>query len=51
LKTEVFTTARLLLGGWMKKKRKRTANPTAGTFADARTADPIEMGKNADDAA
>jgi hypothetical protein len=43
LETEVFTTARLLLGDWMKKKRKRAANPTAGTFADARTAYEAEL--------
>ena len=36
LNTEVFTTAKLLLGDFIKKKRKRVANPIAGTFADAR---------------
>jgi len=33
LGTDVFTTAKLLLGDWIKAKRKRSARPVAGTFA------------------
>ena len=36
LGTKVFTTAKLLLGDWIKKKRKRAARPIAGTFGEAR---------------
>jgi integrase len=36
LETDVFTTAKLLLGDWIKAKRKRSARPVAGTFAEAR---------------
>jgi hypothetical protein len=36
LGTDVFTTAKLLLGDWIKKKRKRVARPVAGTFGEAR---------------
>jgi integrase len=36
LGTDVFTTAKLLLGDWIKAKRKRSARPVAGTFAEAR---------------
>ena len=36
LKTGVFTTAKLLLGDFIKKKRKRAAHPIAGTFTAAR---------------
>jgi integrase len=36
LKTDVFTTAKLLLGDWLKKKRKQANRPVAGTFGEAR---------------
>jgi len=36
LGTSVFTTAKLLLGDWIKKKRKRAAHPITGTFDEAR---------------
>lgn len=36
LDTDVFTTAKLLLGDFIKKKRKNSARPVAGTFAEAR---------------
>lgn len=37
LETDVFTTAKLLLGDYIKKKRKHAARPIAGTFNAART--------------
>ena len=37
LGTSVFTTAKLLLGDWIKKKRKVVARPVVGTFGEART--------------
>lgn len=37
LKTEVFTTAKLLLGDFIKKKRKSADRPIAGSFAEARS--------------
>lgn len=46
LKTDVFTTAKLLLGDWIKKKRKRAARPIVGTFAEARAIYETEV--NAD---
>jgi len=36
LETDVFTTAKLLLSDFIKKKRKRAASPIIGTFAEAR---------------
>ena len=36
LGTDVYTTAKLLLGDFIKKKRRRTAHPVSGTFAAAR---------------
>ncbi len=36
LETNVFTTAKLLLGDYIKKKQKLAARPIAGTFAEAR---------------
>jgi integrase len=36
LGTNVFTTAKLLLGDWIKKKRKIVARPIVGTFGEAR---------------
>lgn len=36
LKTEVFTTARLRLGDFLKTQHKRAARSIAGTFSDAR---------------
>src|SRR5271156_2626203 len=36
LGTNVFTSAKLLLGDWIKKKRKRAAQPITGTFGEAR---------------
>ncbi len=36
LETDVFTTAKLRLPDFIKKKRKRAARPVAGTFAEAR---------------
>ncbi len=36
LGTNVFTTAKLILGDWLKKKRKRAAQPITGTFGEAR---------------
>src|SRR6478735_8063481 len=35
LETDVFTTAKLLLGDFIKKKRKRANRPIAGSFAEA----------------
>jgi len=35
LKTDVFTTARLRLGDFLKKKRKQAARPIAGTVGEA----------------
>ena len=46
LETDVFTTAKLLLGDWIKKKRKRAARPMVGTFAEARAI--YEAAVNAD---
>jgi integrase len=43
LGTDVFTTAKLLLGDFIKKKRKRAAHPVAGTFAAARTGYETEL--------
>jgi integrase len=37
LGTDVFTTAKLLLGDWIKAKHKRAARPVAGSFAEARS--------------
>jgi hypothetical protein len=37
LETDIFTTAKLLLGDWIKSKRKHSARPIAGTFSEART--------------
>ena len=36
LGTDVFTTAKLLLGDYIKKKQKHAAHPIAGTFGEAR---------------
>jgi len=36
LETDVFTTAKLRLPDFIKKKQKRAARPIAGTFAEAR---------------
>jgi len=36
LKTDTFTTAKLLLGDFLKAERKRAARPIAGTFGEAR---------------
>lgn len=36
LETNVFTTAKLLLGDWKKKKTKIAGKPVSGTFAEAR---------------
>ncbi len=36
LGTDVFTNAKLLLGDYIKKKRRRAAHPVAGTFTAAR---------------
>jgi integrase len=46
LETDVFTTAKLRLGDFIKKKRKRAARPIAGTFAEARALYEAEV--NAD---
>jgi integrase len=46
LGTDVFTTARLLLRDFIKKKQKRAARPVTGTFAEARTLYEAEV--NAD---
>jgi integrase len=35
LATDVFTTAKLLLGDWMKSKRKLSGRPVMGTFGEA----------------
>lgn len=43
LGTDVFTTAKLLLGDFIKKKRKRAAHPVTGTFAAARKAYEAEL--------
>ena len=37
LETDVFTTAKLILGDFLKKKRKQAARPIAGTFSESRT--------------
>jgi hypothetical protein len=37
LKSEVFHNSQILLGNFIKKKRKRVANPIKGSFAEART--------------
>src|SRR5262245_17359756 len=36
LKTDTFTTAKLLLGDFLKAERKRAARPVSGTFEEAR---------------
>jgi integrase len=36
LKSDVFTTAKLRLGDWIKAKRKEVAKPITGSFAEAR---------------
>lgn len=36
LETDVFSTAKLLLADFIKKKRKSTSRPVMGTFAEAR---------------
>ena len=46
LETDVFTTAKLVLGDWIKKKLKRAARPVTGTFAEARALYETEV--NAD---
>jgi integrase len=46
LETDVFTTAKLLLCDFIKKKQKRAARPVAGTFAEARAIYEAEV--NAD---
>jgi len=38
LDTDVFTTAKVLLPDFLKKKRKRAATPITGSFAEARKA-------------
>ena len=43
LETDVFTTAKLLLGDYIKKKQKRAAHPIAGTFAAARVTYETEL--------
>ena len=43
LDTDVFTTAKLFLGDFIKKKRKRAAHPVTGTFAAARSAYEAEL--------
>lgn len=43
LDTDVFTTAKLLLGDWIKKKHKRAARPITGTFAAARAIYEAEL--------
>lgn len=43
LDTDVFTTAKLLLGDFIKKKRRRAANPISGTFDAARAAFEAEL--------
>lgn len=43
LETDVFTTAKLLLGDYIKKKRKRAAHPVIGTFAAARAGYEAEL--------
>jgi integrase len=43
LDTDVFTTAKLILGDFIKKKRKRAAHPVTGTFAAARAAYETEL--------
>jgi hypothetical protein len=37
LQTDVFTTAKLLLGGFIKKKQKGANRAISGTFSEART--------------
>ncbi len=36
LETDVFTTAKLLLGDFLKNKHRQSARPVAGTFGEAR---------------
>jgi hypothetical protein len=36
LETDVFTTAKLLLGDWIKSKRKHSTRSIMGTFSEAR---------------
>ena len=36
LGTNIYTTAKLLLGDWLKKKRRIAARPISGTFGEAR---------------
>ena len=36
VETDVFTTAKLRLGDFLKRQQKRLARPVAGTFAEAR---------------
>src|SRR5882672_6297682 len=36
LKTDVFTTAKLRLGDYVKDQRKKVLRPVSGTFAEAR---------------
>jgi integrase len=43
LETNVFTTAKLLLGDFIKKKRKSVTNPVVGSFAAARTTYEAEL--------
>ena len=43
LDTDVFTTAKLILGDFIKKKRKRAAHPVTGTFSAARAAYETEL--------
>jgi integrase len=43
LNTNVFTTAKLLLGDYIKKKRKRATQPVAGTFGKARALYEVEL--------
>lgn len=46
LETDVFTTVKLLLGDFIKKKRKRANRPITGTFSEARALYEAEV--NAD---
>jgi integrase len=43
LNTNVFTTAKLLLGDYIKKKHKRATQPLAGTFGKARALYEVEL--------
>jgi hypothetical protein len=43
LNTNVFTTAKLLLGDYIKKKHKLAAHPIAGTFGEARALYEAEL--------